>query len=102
METIGKILVGIMLLVAAIVVGGYTVSLLWSWFVVPVSGLPALQIVEAIGIRMFVAYLGADVSAARRDTKDETIFQTFSTNMVSSILVSIIVIGSAYIITLFL
>lgn len=36
---------------------GFTLSILWGWFVVPVFGVPPLRIPFAIGISLIVGYL---------------------------------------------
>ena len=36
------------------IAGGYVLSTLWGWFIVPIfEGMPTITIVEAIGISMF-------------------------------------------------
>jgi hypothetical protein len=43
--------IGVMgLLIAATILRGWALSILWGWFVVPVFGLPPLSIPQAIGI----------------------------------------------------
>lgn len=43
------------------VFGGWVLSLLWGWFMVPVFHLPQLTIVPAIGIILIVRYLASGV-----------------------------------------
>ncbi len=44
-------------MVIAAMLNGWALSVLWGWFFVPTLGLPALDIVQAIGIAMVVSYL---------------------------------------------
>ena len=54
MEAIGKFVVGIVLLVFSVIVRGYTISILWSWFIVPVFNAPGLGIMQAVGVSLVV------------------------------------------------
>lgn len=47
----------ILLLVLSAIINGFVLSILWSWFIVPLFGLPTLTIPQAIGISMIVSYL---------------------------------------------
>ena len=42
----------IVALIGGIVVQGFTLSILWGWFVTPIFGLPALTIAQAYGIAL--------------------------------------------------
>lgn len=48
-------LIAIMFLSALL--GGYTLSVVWGWFIVPTFGLPILNIPSAIGIALVVGYM---------------------------------------------
>ena len=51
---------------------GYTLSVLWGWFVVPTFGAPALDVVPAIGIAPVV---GDMTQQMREKKKDEQNFK---------------------------
>lgn len=36
---------------------GYILKILWGWFIVPIFGMPALQLAPAIGLAIVVGYL---------------------------------------------
>ncbi|MDP3726358.1 MAG: hypothetical protein Q8R36_04140 [bacterium] len=61
--------------VALIVVGsianGFVLSVLWGWFIVPTLGLPALSVVQAIGIAMVVSYLTYHYIDTQKGTEDK-------------------------------
>lgn len=42
---------------AMVSLGGWVISVLWGWFVVPAFGLPAISIPTAIGIDSIVTYM---------------------------------------------
>jgi hypothetical protein len=44
-------------LVAATALNGFTISLMWGWFVVPALGAPAISIMQALGLGLLVSYL---------------------------------------------
>ena len=39
------------------IVGGYVLSVMWGWFIVPLFGLPLLSIPYAIGLNLIVSFL---------------------------------------------
>lgn len=45
------------LFLAAVLVRGLVISVLWGWFVVPVFGLPALHVAPALGLAVLLNYL---------------------------------------------
>ena len=50
----------VLIVVAALVgaiIGGYVLSVMWGWFVVPLFNLPPLSIPYAIGINLIVSFL---------------------------------------------
>lgn len=49
---------GVLLLcVLAVLVRGLCLSILWSWLIAPVFGLPALGVAPAIGLTVFLNFL---------------------------------------------
>lgn len=53
METIGRLTVGIFVSV----LNGWTLRMLWGWFIVPTFHLPELGIVAAIGLDYTVSFI---------------------------------------------
>ncbi len=51
------ILGGLVLMVLKSIFNGYVLSILWGWFMVATLKLPALSIVQAIGIVLIVRFL---------------------------------------------
>lgn len=52
-----KLLAVLALIPTSIFLNGYTLSVLWGWFIVPIFGLPTLGIVSAMGFALVVTYL---------------------------------------------
>ncbi len=52
---------------------GYVLSVLWRWFMVPILGLPALSVVQAIGIALVVAMLTHQKSHDYPEDKEKSI-----------------------------
>jgi uncharacterized membrane protein SpoIIM required for sporulation len=46
----------VFLTLAAVLIRGYCLSVLWGWFVVPIFGLPALTIAGALGLALVLNY----------------------------------------------
>jgi hypothetical protein len=57
METVGKITIMILMIVLGSIYSGWILSIIWSWFMVPVFGLPSLSIAAGIGIKITVMSL---------------------------------------------
>ncbi len=57
MNATGKFVLGLVLLVALSIFGGWVLSILWGWFMVPIFGLVALKLSEAIGLSLVVGAL---------------------------------------------
>lgn len=49
--------------------GGFTLSVLWGWFVVPLFGLPALSIAQAFGLALVVRSAN-DINSQSEKSKD--------------------------------
>jgi hypothetical protein len=74
-------------------------SWLWLWFVVPIFHLPALNIVQAIGISMVVGFLTMQMSTA----KEEDDKSKKKINLIADLIFHpFLVVGIGYIVHLFL
>ena len=59
-------------MVISSIVGGWALSVMWGWFVVPLFGLPALSIPYAIGLSLTLNYLIANSDDKRNKDEDRT------------------------------
>ena len=57
MKIIGSIVATVVALVLGVIMGGFVLSKLWVWFMVPIFDLNPLRIVEAIGLTFLVGYM---------------------------------------------
>jgi hypothetical protein len=62
MEHIGEFVTSTILIVLRMVIGGFTASVLWGWFVVTSFGAPVLSIPGAIGVAIVVKIFTLDTS----------------------------------------
>lgn len=79
MAALGKFFLMLVALAWSAIVGGYTLSVMWGWFMVPQFGLPALSLAGSIGVKMvFVAVKG--VNLIKKESKkpfDEQMLSIF-------------------------
>ena len=57
MKIIGSIVATVVALVLGAIIGGFVLSKLWVWFMVPIFDLNPLRIVEAIGLKIGRAHV---------------------------------------------
>ena len=60
MKIIGSVIATVVALVLGAIIGGFVLSKLWVWFMVPIFDLNPLRIVEAIGLTFIVGYMTKD------------------------------------------
>lgn len=72
MKVFGYFCAFVMTVVVAVTIGGWVVSILWGWFMVPVFNIPALNIPQAIGIALIVNYL--TMSMKESDSKNTLVY----------------------------
>lgn len=56
METLGTLVFMIIAFVATVTINGYVISVLWGWFIASTFGLMQINIIQAIGVSLFIAY----------------------------------------------
>ena len=57
MKIIGSVVATIVALVLGAIIGGFVLTKLWVWFMIPIFDLNPLSIVEAIGLTFIVGYM---------------------------------------------
>lgn len=67
------------------IVAGFTLSVLWGWFIVPTFNVAPLGIVPAIGIDVSVAYLLSHL-ASKSDLNKENVLTMFVRSLATSAL----------------
>lgn len=97
MENFGKFcFIGISLFASAIV-GGWVFQNLWEWFIVSKFNVPTLSLPQAIGISFTVRYL-----TARERKREDVDIDDLAKQLAKSIALSLVGLGIAWIITLFM
>ncbi len=70
LSCVGLIGLWILTVIISSVAQGFTVAMLWQWFVVPVFGLPTISIVVALGLGLiFSVYKGVQ-KAPTKDSEE--------------------------------
>lgn len=80
--------------IALLVLCGFTIMVLWSWFIIP-FGLPAISLAHAIGIDLLITFL---VST----TVQTDIYELYWYRIAYSFSITISVLGSGWIVHLFM
>lgn len=60
----------VVILATGSIVNGFTLSILWGWFLVPALGIPPINIPQAIGIALVVLYLVRGAKASDLENSD--------------------------------
>lgn len=56
--------------ILATIFSGYTLTILWDWFIIDKFNLPALDITEALGVLLVTKYLTLQLNFANADVED--------------------------------
>lgn len=59
----------VMLLLASAIINGYTLSVLWGWFIVPTFELPQIGVAAAVGLSLTLTYVTHHVRMDQRTPK---------------------------------
>lgn len=70
MGCIGVIFTIVFVLVVGTIGNGWALSVLWGWFVVSIFDLPALTLVQALGIGLIVSFFTNDLQKEDNAGKD--------------------------------
>lgn len=57
MKLVGRILIAFLVVTVSVLLKGYTLTVLWEWFVLNTFNLPPLNIPTAIGLALLVEFL---------------------------------------------
>ena len=98
METFGKIIFGLLLLIVTTVLSGFVFTILWGWFIVPTFGMQDLRVIEGIGIMFIIGFVKAKIEK----DDDGDIFEKMLTSVVFSIFWCLMALGIGYIISQFM
>lgn len=87
-----KFITGILMIVAGILIEGFFVMKLWTWFIVPPFGVPILTYAHSIGIMMFITLVLKSIPKGENKPISELI-----TDWLSGLIIMIILFIIAWI-----
>ena len=88
MKIFGSVVATVVALVLGAIIGGFVLSKLWVWFMVPIFDLNPLRIVEAIGLTFIVGYMTKNPVES-----DKKLEGTFSEELLKAFLQTIVIAG---------
>ena len=99
MKDLGKLFFTLITIVITALIGGFVFQTLWGWFIVPTFSMQPMTIIQAIGTSFFIGYLKMNL---RKKNDEEFTMEFVFKTLVSSIIMSLFVLGIGWIITLFM
>lgn len=85
---------------------GWVFIMLWSWFVTPVFNLPMLNMPVSIGLCTIIAYftsvVGLDTATLKLELLGKSQTKVFTETVISSIIWSLMALGTGYVAHLFM
>lgn len=107
MKTVFYGVLAFLLLIAAIVglivYGGFAVSLLWGWLIVPTFSVPAITVVQGVGIALFVSYFLRGVAMQKLEQdEDESVAEKCVNALGKSFFTISMFIGMGWVVSLFM
>lgn len=100
MRTFGFICAWVLLIPLSSIWYGFILSILWSWFVVPVLHAPTLSVAPAIGLAMAVRMITNMPSAREKEEKKEA-GEALRESAILSFLYPLLVLASGAVVHLF-
>ena len=86
----------LILLVGGAALDGFTISILWRWFAVPLFGLPALTLWQALGVSLLASAITSNNSDF--ETDDDDPFSAFVQVLLYFVMKAGILLGMGWII----
>lgn len=98
MEKLGKICVGVLILITTSLIGGYAFMKLWQWFIVYAFSVQAITLVQAVGLAFF---WGCLKPKNKDKDNDEFTWEKLTNKFIESLSWLVVTLGLGYLITLF-
>ena len=99
MDNIGKGVIGVLMFIIVTLVKAWTLVQLWTWFVVPVFGLGALELPYAIGLNLIVV---AILAKRPKAIKEKEFWERYYLDVTFKITMSIFVLCLGWVVNLFI
>jgi len=97
METFGKFMLGVIMIIIGTIVSGFMLFKLWAWFVVPVfEFLPQMTFSQSVGLSLFLSI----IFFRNTQTKTEQDFAEIVGIFLSTLLIWVLLFGFAWIVYL--
>lgn len=97
MAVFGFLTLTILLGIPTALIGGWALSELWGWFIVPL-GAPAISVIHAVGLKLtigFVTFKMKDLDEDRDKDFDEMVKAMFL-RTIQSVCISLLIVGLGY------
>lgn len=88
MKIIGSVVATVVALVLGAIIGGFVLTKLWVWFMIPIFDLNPLSIVEAIGLTFVVGYMTKNPTETNK-----TLEGSFSKELLKAFLQTLLTAG---------
>jgi hypothetical protein len=97
---IGKVFLASAVILIGALVGGFVVSTLWAWFVVPTFGIQPISIAQAIGLALVISAF----KETKQDDADKykTFFEKVAYIAIASIMSAVILLAMGWVVKLFI
>jgi len=102
MENLGKFVSIVVLLSLSTIITGFTLSVLWGWFITPTFNVMELTIIQAIGISFTKNYMFFKAFKKQKSDNEKFKFKEFTVGFVNTIGLAVISLGFGYIYHLFM
>jgi len=91
-------LIGVLGVFALMMVwGGYVLSILWSWFIVPAFEVSSLGLAEAVGITIIIKYMTRTI-----EKKEEVSMEYLANQTKSAIMTPLLALSLGYLVQFFI
>jgi hypothetical protein len=98
METFGKFMLGVIMIIIGTLVSGFMLFKLWAWFVLPVfESLPQMTFSQSVGLSLFLTIV---FYRNPHTTKEEQDFSELIGKFLAGLLLYIFLFGFAWIVYL--
>jgi hypothetical protein len=70
-------------MISGTILRGFVLSKLWEWFIVPITNLPIINLLQAIGLSLFVALIkGAGKQTETKKTTFNMLYKVITTYII--------------------
>ena len=80
-----------------VLLNGFVFQTLWAWFIVPIFGLAALTVLQAVGVGLVVSFLTHQSDVQYKDLEEDS-----TKRLVVLVLRPLMILGVAWIVQLFM